>query len=107
MPNINPIPEPMSHKGATMFTAASAELPIPCPTNIPSEMVITILNTELISVGISILLKRIPVFSFSKSIASLCMSFENSYEAFKCKVSEQYDYQFGTKNKQNTECKVE
>ena len=37
-PNISPMPVENNHNGATIFTAASASLPIPFPTNIPSVM---------------------------------------------------------------------
>ena len=51
MPNISPSPVPSVKSGAVRLTAASASLPMPRPTNIPSVMTNTAEKTIPMTVG--------------------------------------------------------
>lgn len=52
-PNISPTPVLMRNSGAVMFTAASASLPIPRPTKMPSVMTNAAENNIPSTVGIN------------------------------------------------------
>ena len=59
-----------SKSGAVIFTAASASLPIPFPTNIPSVITNRAENTIPSTVGISNLRNNVEMFILPKSILS-------------------------------------
>ena len=71
MPNISPTPPEMRNRGATMLTAAKASLLTPCPTNAPSVMLSTTIETMPMSVGKNMRPNTRLTGSWAKSIASL------------------------------------
>ena len=74
-PNISPIPAAIIKSGAVIFTAASASLPIPFPTNIPSVITNSAENTIPSTVGISNLRNNVEMFMLPKSILSFITSY--------------------------------
>ena len=69
-PNISPTPVLMRNSGAVMLTAASASLPMPRPTKIPSVITKTAEKTIPRTVGISSFRKSLGISMLPKSILS-------------------------------------
>ena len=70
IPNINPIPVAIIKNGAAILTAASASLPIPFPTNIPSVMTNIAEKTIPSTVGTNNLRNNMETSILPKSILS-------------------------------------
>lgn len=70
MPNIKATPVLRRKRGAVILTAASASLPIPLPTKIPSVIINMAENTIPSTVGISNFRKSLGMFMVSKSMLS-------------------------------------
>lgn len=70
MPNIKATPVLRRKRGAVILTAASASLPIPLPTKIPSVIINMAENTIPSTVGISNFRKSLGMFMVPKSMLS-------------------------------------
>ena len=70
MPNISATPVLRRNSGAVMLTAASASLPMPLPTKMPSVMIKMAENTMPSTVGISSFLNRVGMCMLPKSMLS-------------------------------------
>lgn len=80
--NISPRPVVSIKKGAIIFTAAKEFAPAPLPTKIPSATLMVEERNIPSKVGINILENKTEIFSFLKSILSICIMFYHLFVLF-------------------------